>query len=1238
MPRVIHAFVCFAVPLIIFTVGASAQAQKRQSGNGGKAAVSKVINASALIPGRDVNTLFQKVNPAYSNVWFGDYSKLKNRPDSASGNFMVVGGGVAIGDFNGDGLPDIVLGNYYEGVRLYKNLGDFKFAEVTSSAIGNLDCSLPTGITMADVDGDGDQDILVCRMERPIRMLINDGKGRFVNRAKERGVEVSGQIVNGSFFDADSDGDLDLYLVFYGLTKDKYDLQQIELDSILTVESQSPRTEQGIVPVFFSDTGVQFQSHQAREYYNSFYGGSNDPNRMSYTELRHQGIQDKFFLNDGSGTFQDYTYNSWIVDRGMGLSATTADINNDGHVDLYVSNDFSARDLLYLNNGDATFANVTTRAISLMSVFSMGTDVADFNNDLWPDILSVDMYPRDHFRRISRLGVSGDFSHYSSTFDSNQVMRNCLQLNRGNGTFSEIGFAAGIAATDWSWGALFFDADLDGWKDIFIVNGYLQDLSDQDYVYNLQGDASAKLKRMPPLREPDFAFRNMGDLTFGDSSASWGVNDVSGSLGSAYGDLDGDGDLDYIVCNFDTTVSIYRNMAVERRKGNWLQFDLDNEKWPNTKGLGSKVILKYGGQQQVQELAVSRGFMSSVQPLISFGVGTALVIDTVIVQWHAGGESHLFNVEVNKRHTLKRSNALPIRTNITPPASEPLFVKVDVKGTPLDVVHKENNFDDFKRERLLPWRISWDGPGVAVGDVNGDGLTDLYVGGSAGNPGRLLLQTSPGVVEESTPEALSQDSLFEDVGVLFFDSNGDGHLDLYVARGGLEAEIGEPEAEDQLYLGNGSGGFVKAPFGTLPEMRVSSSVVTAADYDGDGDLDLFVGGRVLTGVYPLSPASCILRNDNGRFVDVTNEVAPEVRYCGMVKTALWTDINNDGLQDLIVSGDWMPVKVFMNRGGRLVETTKDAGLDKAVGFWNTIASADVDNDGDMDYVVGNIGWNTRFGRPNQKEPIRIYAADFDDNGSTDPIITYVQDGTEWVMRDRSTIVSQMPVLQREYNTYVSFARTPFKAMFGSESEAMDTVHTFAATELASVVLINDGNGRFEIRVLPAEIQIAPLIGLVVADVNGDGNLDLITSGNLIGADREMVKYNAGRGLIALGDGTGSFRPVELLTAGFNVPGDGRALVLLGGTVTNEDIVVAFANQDKPSVWRGGLSGKAVVPPSGVTFGTVTLSDGRQRRVELPYGGGYLCQTPQYVRVDGAVVTNVTFGIGVQSINQRNDKR
>lgn len=1224
--------VSIAMPLILAGMGQAMGQQRKGGSEGGKAAQPRTMAPGMTMPGRDPNTLFQRVNPAYSNVWFGDRAKMKDINDSTSAKYMVIGGGVAVGDIDGDGRPDLILGNYYQGLRVYKNLGAWKFKDITASAIGNVDCSLPSGLTLADVDGDGDLDLLVCRMEQPIRMFINDGKGRFVNRAKERGIEVKGQIVCGTFFDADSDGDLDLYLAYYGHNRDTYIEQQRLPQEQRAVDRG--RTHDGATPRYTNDPGMTIDSPEAMEIYNLMHPGAASRDGSSYNELRHYGVPDRLFANDGKGTFRDYTYESWILDRGMTLSCTAADVNNDGHTDMYISNDFGARDILYINNGDASFANKTKNAIGHMSVFSMGTDVADFNNDLWPDIVSVDMYPMDHFRRISRSGASGDFSSYNPSFDSNQVMRNALQLNRGNGTFSEIGFGAGVAATDWSWGALFFDADLDGWKDLFIVNGYLQDLSDQDYVYNVQGDADNKLKKMPPLREPDFGFHNKRDLTFGDSSMTWGVNDKSVSLGSAYADLDGDGDWDYIVCNFDTTVHIYRNMAVEQRRGNWLQFVLDNETWGNTKGLGSKVVLKYKGQQQVQELAVSRGFMSSVEPLISFGVGDATTIDTVIVQWHAGGETHLYDVAVNKRHVVKRSTAKPIRTNITPTDVPQLLSRVETSGTPLEKKHEENIYDDFKRERLLPWRVSWEGPGVALGDVDGNGFDDVYVGGAAGKPGRLLLQTSAGVVEERTPTVLAADSVYEDVGVLFFDANNDGHLDLYVASGSLEAETGEPETQDRLYLGDGAGGFAKAPEGALPDMRVNSSVVTAADFDGDGDLDLFVGGRIIPGAYPLSPASCILRNEAGRFVDITEEVAPGLRYSGLIKTALWTDVDNDGDLDLIVGGDWMSLRLFTNNGGRYTETTKQAGLADAHGFWNVIVPADVDNDGDMDYVAGNLGWNTRFGRPSTENPIRIHASDFDDNGSTDPIITYFQRDKEWVMRDRSTILSQMPSLQRRFNSFEQFARTPFENMFEAEPEALDTVHTRKATELASMVLVNDGTGRFTMNILPAEVQMAPLYGAYVVDVDGDGNLDVITSGNLMGADREIIKYDAGRGLVVMGDGKGGFAAVEQLRAGFNVPGDGRTIVPLGGTSTDRDLVLSVVNQERPSLWTGLPAGKAVVPPKGVTNGLLDISGGRTRKIEFPYGGGYLSQTPQYVRVDGTTVLGVRFGGESPSINRR----
>lgn len=1165
--------------------------------------------------------LFKSLQPSETGIQMGVGMDLRNM--KKTDNFMVLGGGSAIGDVDGDSVPDILMCNYMNGFFIYKNMGNWKFKDITKKAIGDVDVTYSTGITLADIDSDGDLDIFLGRMERDCRLFINNGKGIFKEEAKKRGLLANSQVIQGTPFDADSDGDLDFYVVQYADSRP--DMARL---AAMNKTADSAR-EKGVefapvLPRYSNDPVLGYNTQVGQQLYdvlNGRFGGT------AYNELRHSGTPDRFFINNGDGTFRDYTYESWIFDKGMGLSCTAADINGDGHTDMYISNDFSARDILYYNNGDASFANVTKRTIDHMSVFSMGTDVADFNNDGLMDIVSVDMYPKIHHRRISRSGVSGDFSSYNPDYDSNQVMRNALQLNRGDGKFSEIAFGAGVVATDWSWASLFFDADLDGWKDLFIANGYMSDISDQDYVYNMQGGANENLKKLPPLREPNYFFKNNTDLTFDDVSQAWGVDEISASIGASYGDIDQDGDLDLIVVNLDTIPHVYRNMAVERGLGNWVQFRFNAGRHPNKFAVGTRVTVVAGGVRQVQELYPVRGFMSSMEPVLSFGIGKATTIDSVIVRWHAGGEQIIYGLEVNKRHTLRRDQASsrPLATAPIPvvaPVAEPMAVK----GTPFDFTHEENPLDDFKRERLLPSRASWDGPGIAVGDVDSNGLDDLYIGGAFRKKARMIFQLEPGVFVERTPEAVVQDSLFEDVGSLFVDVDNDGDLDLYVASGGLEVEQGESEGQDRLYINDGKGGFSRAVNDALPPMRESSSVVVAADYDGDGDMDLFVGGRIVTGAYPFSPRSCILRNDGGKFVDVTASVAPDMVRMGLVRTALWTDMDNDGDMDLLAGGDWMPIRVFSNNGGTFKETTKEHQLDTATGFWASIMPADVDNDGDMDYIVGNSGWNTRFRRPTKNEPIRIHAADFDDNGSIDPLVTYVQDGQEWLMRDRTTVYSQIPTLQRQFNSFTAFARTPFRKMFSGD--ALDTMLTLTVTETSNCVVLNE-SGRLRLTRLPAEAQMAPIHGTMVADVNADGNLDVLAIGNMFGADREVVKYDAGKGLVLLGDGKGTFFVAPPAEARFTVTGDGRSMACLGGTKSPSDVLVALTNQGQPVLYKMNGGGNAISPPNlGTKVAMLHLGSGKKRKVELGYGCGYLGQSPRNVRVDGSSVLRVEFdGVG-----------
>jgi len=1164
---------------------------------------------------RDPKTRMQLLDTSHTGIRFGDWQHRPSRTqiDTGSLSIMVQSGGIGIADIDGDSLPDLAMTTYIEGLRIYKNLGGFKFKDITDeSNVSTYDCSRPTGVTFGDVDGDGDIDLFLTRWNTPNRLFINDGKGRFLDRAPENKLDVSLESVQGSLFDADNDGDLDIYLVTYGQTMKflKQMADQEAKDKELIGKGEEAKA---MVPAFSNDSVFALNTQVGMQQFAQMSGPRN--------EMRHGGEPDRFYINNGDGTFRDYTYESWMFDKGMGLSCTPGDLNDDGNIDLYITNDFAARDIVYMNNGDATFANKTKQMIDHMAVFSMGSDLADFNNDGLVDIVCVDMYPETHYRRITRMGPSGDFSEYNPDYDSNQVMRNALQLNRGDGTFSEIAFMSGVVATDWSWASLFFDVDLDGWKDLLIVNGYLYDISDQDYVNNLRGESDKKLRNMNMLKEPTFLFKNKKDLTFADSSATWGVDRVHASMGASYGDLDLDGDLDMIVVNIDTTVEIYQNMTREFDNPSYVQFRLDGRPTANTYGVGSRVYVTAGGVTQMQEVSPVRGFMSSVEPILTFGLGSATIVDSVVVRWHGGGKQVLEGLAVNQRYTLRRAQASPTDKAFYKPGGPTLLQPVAASGA-LSYHHRENQFDDFKRERLLPTRVSWDGPGASAGDVNGDGLDDVFVGGAAGKIGTFLMQMSTGVFKEHRDPAIAKDSAYEDQGSILFDVDNDGDLDLYVASGGLEVEIEDDETQDRLYLNDGKGVFASAT-DRLPRMRSNTQAVAAADYDGDGDLDVFAGGRIIPGVYPHSPLSCLLRNDGSTFTDVTKAVAKGLDTVGLVRSAVFSDVDNDGKVDLLVALEWGPIRVFRNTGSTFMEITEQAGTSDLKGLWCSITPADVDNDGDMDYVAGNIGWNTRFRRPSKEMPIRLHSADFDDNGSVDPIVTYMYDGIEWVMRDRATIYGHMPTLQRKYNTYEQFASASFASMF--DKEIRDTMLTRELWTTTSVVLLNDGKGHLTVRDLPSEAQITPMMGTCLMDLNDDGNLDIITVGNMYGADREIVKYDAGKGLVMIGDGNGGFTAVPNRISGLSIDADSRSLVCVNSAKDGVQHLMTFVNQGPAYLYRLPGTGRFVSPPSpSASSGVVELSNGGQRKIEQTYGGSYMSSQPRAIMIGGAV-KEVHFG-------------
>jgi len=867
---------------------------------------------------------------------------------------------------------------------------------------------------------------------------------------------------------------------------------------------------------------------------------------------------------------------------GFGLGVVVSDVNRDGWPDIYVSNDFFEHDYLYLNNRDGTFTEAVERAMPSVSYFSMGLDIADVNNDGWPDVYTTDMLPEDEYRLKTMSSFEGWDVYQAKLREGyhHQLMRNMLQLNDGNGTFSDVGQMAGVARTDWSWSALIADLDLDGYKDIYVTNGLAKDVTSQDYVAFLANRETmiqaASGKRVDFLRLinamsstplPNYAFRNHGDSTFSNESAAWGLNTPSFSNGAAYGDLDGDGALDLVVNNVNQEAFAYRNNARTLLKNHYLQVRLDGEGGGGNRfALGAKVTLWSGGQQFFQEAEPTRGFQSSVDYVLTFGVGRRDTLDSVTVEWPDGRVSLLEHVATNQRLTVRQALGASLRQPSGHPPSRgpqrlPLFTDVtDKVGLPY--VHRENAFVDFDRERLIPKLLSTEGPFIAVADVNGDGLDDMFLGGAKGQPGALLMQQADGRFVRSNPGLFEQDAGSEDLGAVFFDADGDGHPDLYVVSGGSEFSDLAPALQDRLYLNDGRGHFRKAT-GSLPTEYISGSRVAAADYDGDGDIDLFVGGRVVPWHYGRDPRSMLLQNDgHGHFTDVTERLAPELARVGMVTDAVWQDVDGDGRLDLVVVGEWMPITVFRNVGGGKLVRLNTPGLEQSDGWWNRIVAGDFTGHGRVDFIVGNLGLNTRL-RATATEPVTMYVKDFARNGFDVQIVSCYNHGTSYPIVMRDDLIKAIPSLKVRYLNYKDYARQTVTDIFSPAELAgavLKQAHTFA-TALAR----NNGDGTFTLVPLPLEAQLAPVYGILAQDFDGDGKTDLLLAGNFDGVKPEIGRMSASYGLLLRGDGQGNVTPVRTTESGFLAPGQARDIARV--RTRRGDLYVVTRNNDRPLVFR-----------------------------------------------------------------------